>query len=172
MKPANQIVSFLLLAGCSLLMASSCKVYSFRDVSIPPEIKTIKISGFYENKARYVNPQLGSRLTEAFQLKVTRQTKLTRTTSDDAHYIVGGYISQYDVTTAGISAQQTATNRLTVGVHIVLRNTIDNKTDEYDVNRSFDFPATLSLPQAEAQLLDDIIKNVSDEIFNRIFSNW
>jgi len=24
----------------------------------------------------------------------------------------------------------------------------------------------------EAQLLDDIIKNVTDEIFNRLFSNW
>jgi hypothetical protein len=161
----------LLFAGCAMLAASSCKVYSFRDVTVPAEVKTIKI-GLFENRARYVNPQLSPRLTDAFNQKVSRQTKLTRTNSEDAHYVVSGYISQYDVTTAGISSQQSATNRLTVGVHIILRRTLDNKTDEYDVNRSFDFNASLSLPQAESQMMDDILKNVSDEIFNRIFSNW
>lgn len=168
MKLTNKILFSLLIVT---MIVSSCGIYRFRDVSIDPRVKTVKIS-LFENRARYVNPQLSARLTDAFNQKVNRQTKLTRTTSDDAHYIVGGYISQYDVTTAGISAQQTASNRLTVGVHIILRNTLDNKTDEYDVNRSFDFPATLSLPQAESQLMDDILKNVSDEIFNRIFSNW
>ncbi len=153
------------------MILSSCKVYSFRDVSIDPRVKTIKI-GLFENRARYVNTQLSPRLTDAFNQKVVRQTKLSRTNNDDAHYHVSGFISQYDVSTAGISGQQVATNRLTVGVHIILRNTLDNKTEEYDVSRSFDFPASLSLPQAESQLLDDIIKNVSDEIFNRIFSNW
>ena len=171
MKLVNKILLISLFAGCIIFITPSCGPYSFRDATVPPEVKTIKIQ-LFENKARYVNAQLSARLTDAFNQKVNRQTKLTRTNSDDAHYIVGGYISQYDVTTAGISAQQTATNRLTVGVHIVLRKTLDNKTDEYDVSRSFDFPATLSLPQAEAQLLDDIIRNVSDEIFNRIFSNW
>jgi hypothetical protein len=57
-------------------------------------------------------------------------------------------------------------------VHITVLNTLDNKTDEYDVSRNFDFAATLTLPQAESQLLDDIVRNMSDEIFNRIFSNW
>lgn len=169
MKLANKILFVSFFAVC--LTASSCRIYSFRDVTIPPEVKTIRID-LFENRARYVNPQLSARLTEAFNQKVSRQTKLTRTKSEDAHYIVGGYISQYDVTTAGISAQQTATNRLTVGVHIILRKTLDNKTDEYDVSRSFDFPASLSVTQAEAQLMDDILKNITDEMFNRIFSNW
>lgn len=154
-----------------IVLVPACKVYSFRDVSIDPRVKTIKI-GYFENRARYVNPQLGPRLTDAFQQKVNRQTKLTRTNDETADYIVTGFISQYDVTTAGISGQQAAINRLTVGVHIILRNNLDNKTEEYDVSRNFDFSASLALPQAEAQLLDDIIRNTSDEIFNRIFSNW
>lgn len=154
-----------------VMLASACKVYSFRDVSIDPRVKTIRI-GLFENRARYVNPQLSPRLTDAFQQKVNRQTKLTRTNNEDADYFVSGYITQYDFTTAGVSAQQAAINRLTVGVHIILRNNLDNKTEEYDVSRNFDFPANLSVPQAEAQLLDDIIRNTSDEIFNRIFSNW
>lgn len=152
-------------------MIASCNVYSFRDVSVPPEVKTVKID-FFENRARYINPQLATRLTDRFQQKVSQQTKLTRTNNDDAHYQISGYISGYDITTVGVSAQHSATNRLTVSVHIILRNTLNNKTEEYDVSRNFDFSALQSLQQAEAELLDDIVSNMSDEIFNRIFSNW
>ncbi|WP_243745561.1 LPS assembly lipoprotein LptE [Segetibacter sp. 3557_3] len=163
--------SFVLVATCLCIVLGSCRVYSFKDVTIPPEVKTIKI-GFIENKARYVNPQLSPRLTDRLQQKIVNQTRLTRTNSDDAHYQISGYVSDYSVSTAGISNQQSATNRLTVGVHLVFRNTLTNKTEEFDLSRNFDFNANLSLTQAEASLNEEIIKNVTDEIFNRIFSNW
>ena len=35
---------------------------------------------------------------------------------------------------------------------------------------NFDFSANLSLSQAEAQLMEDIVRNISDDIFNQIFS--
>ncbi len=149
----------------------SCKVYSFKDVTIPPEVKTIKI-GFIENKARYVDPQLSPRLTDRLQQKINNQTRLTRTTSDDAHYQVNGYISQYDVSTSGISNQQAATNRLTVGVHIVFRDALKDSTQQFDVSRNFDFSANLSLEQAKGSLTEEILRNLTDEIFNRLFSNW
>lgn len=154
-----------------IFFISSCSIYSFKDVSIPPEVKTVKI-GFIENKARYVNPQISPRLTDKLQQKITGQTRLTRTNNDDAHYHISGYISDYSVSTSGISNQQVATNRLTVGVHITFRNTLTNKTEEFDISRNFDFSANLSLNQAEGALTDDIIRNLTDEIFNRIFSNW
>ena len=154
------------------MVISSCGVYSFKDVSIDyTKIKTIKI-GFFENKARYINPQLSPMLTDKVQQKIVSQTKLTRTNNDDANLQISGYISDYSVSTASISATQATSNRLNVGVHLVVKNTVDNKTDEYDINRNFDFSANLSLPQAETQLQDEIIRSVTDEIFNRIFSNW
>ena len=150
---------------------SSCHVYSFKDVSIPPEVKTVRI-GLIENKARYVNPQLSPRLTERLQQKIIGQTRLTRTNNDDAHYQINGYISEDNISTAGISNQTAATNRLTVGVHITFVNTLIGKTQEFDIARNFDFNANLSRQQAEAALNEEIIKNLGDEIFNRIFSNW
>ncbi len=158
---------------CIILISSfnSCNVYTFKDVSIPAEIKTIKLS-YLENRATYKSPQLSSKLTDALQQKITGQTRLTMTNSDDANYQVSGYISNYYITTSGISGQQAATNRLSVGVHIDLLNTLDNKTQQFDISRDFDFSANLTLQQAEPQLMPDIIKNVSDEIFNRLFSNW
>jgi hypothetical protein len=55
------------------------------------------------------------------QQKIVNQTRLTRTNSDDAHYQISGYISDYSVTTTGVTAQQAATNRLTVSVKINLK---------------------------------------------------
>ncbi|MEN9599455.1 MAG: hypothetical protein RL596_1774 [Bacteroidota bacterium] len=156
-----------------LVSFTACKVnYSLRDAVIPTDVKTVKI-GFIENRARYVNPQLSPRLTDKLQVKITSQTKLTRTNSDDAHYVINGTITNYDPSqTVGVSAQQASTNRLTVTVHIILKKNLDNKVEEFDITRSFDFSANLTLQQAEGQLLDEVIRNITDEIFNRIFSNW
>jgi carbon monoxide dehydrogenase subunit G len=165
----KKIATVLLLISLSL---SGCFVYKFNDAVIPTNVKTVKI-GFIENRARYVNPQLSPKLTDKLQSKITGQTKLTRTNNDDADYVISGAITNYDPSqTVGVSAQQASTNRLTVTVHIVLRKTLENKVEEFDVSRSFDFSANLTLQQAEGQLLDEVVRNLTDEIFNRIFNNW
>ena len=161
-------IGFLIL---NIAFAPGCGVYRFADVSIPDSIKTVKVN-FIENKARYVNPQLSPQLTERLRLKIISQTRLTQINSDNAHYDITGYISDYSISTSGIANQQTQTNRLSVGVHITVNNQLANSKQEYDVSRSFEFSASSSLQAAEAQLLDEMVRNISDDIFNRIFSNW
>lgn len=160
------------VAIIAVIVFSGCKVYSFKDAVIPSDVKTVKI-GFFENRARYVNPQLAPKLTDKLQVKITSNTKLTRTNSDDAHYIINGTITNYDPSqTVGVSAQQASTNRLTVTIHVIFKKTLDNKVEEFDVSRSFDYSANLTLQQAEGQLAEEVIRTLTDEIFNRIFSNW
>lgn len=154
-----------------MLVLPACGVYTFKDVSIPPEIKTIKLH-LLQNKARYVNPQLGPRLTNKLQDKIVGQTRLTRTDNEDADWVISGYISDYSVTTSGISGQQATTNRLTVGAHLVLKDNKFQKEEEFDVTKSFEFSANQTIQQAEAALGEEIIRGLSDEIFNRLFSNW
>jgi hypothetical protein len=154
---------------------SGCGVYSFNPKgTIDPEIKTVRITPF-ENRAPYQNPQLVPNLTERLREKITRQTKL-RQTNSDANLEVSGTITDYSVLTTGVSTtngqSQTSINRLTVTVHIIFTNTLKNDVKEADVSRSFDFPASQSLNQAERSLLDEIVRNLGDEIFNRIFSDW
>lgn len=171
LRTSKRYAVALVIAGCAFLMAS-CGVYSFKDVSIDyTKIKTIKV-GFIENRARYINPQLSPQLTTRLQQKITSTTKLTSTANDEANLVVNGAITDYSVTTAAITTQQSLTNRLTVTVHMVVKDNVNNKTDEFDATRNFDFSANLSLDQAQAQLQEDILKNVTDEIFNHIFSNW
>jgi len=169
-KKTTSITLLNLLIIIALL--TGCKIYSFKDAVIPQDVKTVKV-GFIENRARYINPQLSPKLTDKVQSKIISQTKLTRTNNDDAHYVINGTITNYDPSqTVGVSAQQATTNRLTVTVHIVLKKTLENKEEEFDVSRSFDYSANLTLQQAEGQLLDEVVRSLSDEIFNRIFSNW
>ena len=161
----------LLLAPCILFFFSSCSIYSFKDVTIPPDVKTIHI-GYIENKARYVNPQLSPQLTDKLKQKVNNQTRLTQVESG-ADWDVSAYVSSYDISTAGVSNQKSATNRLTVAVHIIFRDSRDEKKNyEADVTRNFDFDANTSFSQAEPALLQQILTSFPDDIFNRLFSNW
>ena len=165
---------FVLVAGALFLIAagnSSCNIYKFRDISVPDSIKTVKVH-FIENRAPYVNPQLSPRLTDKLRQKIVSQTRLSQTNSDNADWDIKGYISNYASSTSGISQQQVATNRLIVSVHITLNDQKANKTQEYDVSRNFEYGASKSLTQAEAELADEILRGLTDDIFNRIFSNW
>jgi Lipopolysaccharide-assembly len=166
----NKIIA-LIACGFSLL-AAGCFHYTLKESSIPKEVKTIRIN-YIENKARYVNPQLGPQLTDKLRQKINNQTNRTLVQGDNADYDISGTITDYSFTTAGISENKSATNRLTVTVHIKLLNRLDEKKNiDADVSRSFDFDANISTQQAESQLNESIIKNLTDEIFNRIFSNW
>jgi hypothetical protein len=68
---------------------------------------------------------------------------------------------------------------LTVTVHIVFKNNLDPTGKkvppanfEADVSRNWDFNAQTSITDAETQLLPTIASNLTDEIFNKLFSNW
>mgnify|MGYP003347043251 CR=1 FL=1 len=89
----NYIKTHLKIWTIALMsLFSSC--YSFKDVSIPPEVKTVKIN-YIENRARIVNPQLSQRLTDKVRQKIINQTRLTQTNSDEAHYDISGQITDY-----------------------------------------------------------------------------
>ena len=163
-----------LLSLC--LVIQSCKVYSFKDVSIPPEVKTIRI-GFIENRARYVDPQLSPQLTDKLKQKISSQTKLTQVQTEGADYDVSAYVSAYDITTAGVANQTASINRLTVSVHLALKNRLNEQKlgtpdFETDISRNFDFPATQSFTDAQVSLLPQIVQQLTDDMFNRLFSNW
>lgn len=164
------VLSFVLL----IFSFATCK-YSFKDTSpIPANITTFRVS-LFGNKARYVNPTVAPQLTEKLRQKIISQTRLRETKNDDANYDISGYVSDYSVTTSGIANQQAGTNRLNITFHLIFKNTVDPdpaKSFETDLTTNYDFPANQTLQQAESSLMDRILKNVTDAIFNKIFSNW
>lgn len=164
-----------LIGGILLLFIFSfatCK-YSLKDTSpIPEEIKTFRVN-YLENRARYINPQLSPQITERVKQKIIGNTRLRQTNDDNAHYDISGYVSDYTVTTTGISGNTPSNNRLSVSFHLIFKNNLDEKKNfETDLSNTFDFNANKSLSEAESGLNEDIIKNIVDAIFNKIFSNW
>jgi len=170
LKNNSFLRNFLAIPALFLLSFSGC--YTFKDVSIPPEAKTFRVNLFL-NKATYVNPQLGPQLTDKLRQKIINNTKLSPVQGSDAHYDISCTVTTYSVSTAAISQQQAATNRLTVAIKISVRYSPDEKKNiEADVSRNFEFSANKTLQQAEPELTSSIINNLTDDIFNRIFSNW
>jgi Lipopolysaccharide-assembly len=151
---------------------ATCK-YGFRDSSpLPPEVKTFRVN-YLENRADYKNPQLSPALTEKLKQKIISTTRLRQTNDDDAHYDISGYVSRYYTSTTGISGNNASLNRLTADFHLIFKNAIDDKKSfEADVTYSVDFNSNLSLLQVESQKGDEMVRNLTDAIFNKIFSNW
>jgi Lipopolysaccharide-assembly len=175
MRTIRRILFSLLPAtiiAAGIFTQTSCKIYRFNEAgSVPDSIKTIKVN-FIENRAQYINPQLSPRLTDRLRQKIVGQTKLSQTNNDNADWMVSGFIREYSFMTSAISGQQGANSRLTVTVHITLDDRKESKTTEHDVSRSFEFKGNKTFQQAEAELSDEMIRTLTDEIFNKLFSTW
>ncbi|MEO9209976.1 MAG: LPS assembly lipoprotein LptE [Ginsengibacter sp.] len=169
----SNIKLFAILGFIMLVFNCATCRYSTNDTSpIPPDITTFHVNTF-QNKARYVNPQITPQLTDNIKQKIISQTRLRQINDNIADYDISGYISDYSITTSGVANQQAGTNRLSVTFHLVFKNNVDvSKNFEADINNNFDFDAKQTLQQAESKLFSQMIKNISDAIFNRIFSNW
>jgi hypothetical protein len=154
-------------------LVQGCNIYKFNEATIPDSIHTIKVN-FIENRAKYINPQLSPRLTERLKQKITGQTRLVQinNNNDNPDWEINAFVTDYSFSTSAITGQQVATNRLTVAVHITLNDHKADEAKDYDVSRSFEFKGNLSFQQAEAGLLDEMTRTLTDEIFNKLFSNW
>jgi hypothetical protein len=172
--PKNIKLISILFALLFTFSFATCK-YSFKDSApIPADIKTFRVN-LFQNKARYVNPTLAPQLTEKLKQKIISETRLRETTNDDANYDISGYVADYSVTTSGVANQAAGTNRINVTFHLIFKNTVDpdpDKSFETDLTSNYDFKASQTLQEAESGLMDNIIKTVTDGIFNKIFSNW
>jgi hypothetical protein len=171
LKKIYLVIAPLVLCLVAVFNNTGCNIYKFNEATIPDSIKTVKVN-FIDNRAQYINPQLSPRLTDKIRQKIIGQTRLSQTNTDNPDWEISGTITQYSFSTSAISGQQVATNRLTVGVHITLNNRKADEVKDYDVNRSFEFKGNQSFQQAEATLLDEITRTLTDEIFNKLFSNW
>lgn len=150
---------------------TGCNIYKFNEATIPDSIKTVKLH-MIENRAQYINPQISPKLTDKLRQKIVGQTRLSQTNNDNPDWEISGTITQYAFSTSAISGQQVATNRLTVALHIILNDRKSDEKKEYDVNRSFEFKGNQSFQQAESSLMDEMTRTLTDEIFNKLFSNW
>lgn len=165
-------LSYFLLLGL-LALLTSCGVYSFTGASVDPGAKTVNVH-VIENKAPYNNPTLSQKLTDALRQKITSQAGLAQVNSDESDYIFSGDITGYSTSTvAATNVEQPATVRLTITVNITFKSKITPKNNfTQSFSRSQDFNASKSLNEVQDGLVQEITKQLVDDIFNRAFVNW
>ena len=155
------------------MLVHSCGIYSFTGTSIHPDVKTVTIN-YFEYQALKVNPSLSNQITEALQEKFLRLTKLELVDMDGDLEITGA-VTGYDVKATAVTAnEQAAQNRLTVNVKISFTN---RKYPEDDIpDKSFsayaDFDAMTALDAVEAQLCEEIVEQLCEDIFNATVARW
>jgi hypothetical protein len=141
-------------------------------VSIPPDVKTATVE-LFQNTAPIVSPQLGQLLTEKIRDKFQVNTGL-RLIPQDGDYQVSGEIINYTISPIAVSsADQTAKNRLEIGVRVRFAN-IKRPEEGWTetISRFADFGSAVPLSTVEPQLQADITDQLSQDIFNKITSNW
>ena len=169
---SNNIIKNYIAVLLSIIFFESCGVYSFTGASIAPDIKTISIK-YFPNRSSLIQPTLSQAFTEKLKEKFIAQTNL-RLINENADLKIEGYISDYRTQPVAIQGTQTAAlNRLTISINVKFTNTKDDKQNYETVfSRYADYDAQKSLSEVEQALIEDINKQLVDDIFNKSVSNW
>lgn len=156
-----------------LMVSQSCGTYSFSGASIPPEMKTISVQ-FFENTSALVVPYLSQQFTEALKDRIRNQSRLSIVrTEADANF--EGRITDYSIRPVAIQGNDRAgLNRVTVTVMVKYTNVLK---PELNFEQSFQAFQEFSLNQGpiqtqEQKLLALIIRQLTEDIFNKAFANW
>ncbi len=161
----------LCLAGL-LLVALGTGCYSFRGISIEPDVKTYFVVPFRDN-ALNAPPNLYQDLTERLKDKVRLESRLVFAETDPNVEFIGTLVSYRVTSEAPQPGESSALNRLTITVAMEYVNHL-HEENGWTKNFSFffDFPANQNLSTIETQAIEEISIQLMEDIFNNAFSNW
>lgn len=158
---------------CLLVLFSSC--YSFRGVTIAPTIETFYVEQF-QNPAFNAPPDLGIRFSNDLRQRIINNSRLSNSENGpDIEF--SGSIQTFSVTSVAPSNDGetvgSALNRLSIGVKVTYT---DSQDDEKSWESSFsffqDFGSDQQLSDVQDGLIDVIFEKITQDIFNRAFTNW
>ncbi len=161
------IVMLATVTGCGIKIK-----YSFTGASIPVEAKTISIATF-QNRASLVVPGLTQTMTDALIDMCRAQTNLNMVSSG-GDLSFEGEISDYKTQPLTVSGnEQAAMNRFSISVRVRYVNSFNTELSfDQTFTRYQDYNSALNLSDVEASLTEEIVKMLTEDIFNRAFVNW
>ncbi len=160
------VSAVLLLAGCRIS-------YKFTGASIDyTKVKSVSIEQF-QNRAAYQWGPMATMFNEALTDAFVQQTKLEQV-ARGGDLQLAGEITAYDQFNKSISSDgYSAMVQLKMTVNVRFTN---NTNHEEDFERQFsatrDFDATQSLDSVQEELVEQMIKEIVEAIFNAAVANW
>lgn len=170
----KKIYGSVLLGMVMLLSACSYKI-TLNGSVIPPDLTTINIQ-YFENNAPLVVNTLSQQFTEALKNRIRTQTNISIVRGEGKASLSGAIIGY---TIAPISIEATNNNtapiagasRLTITVNVKFTYDADKKISfEQTFTRFANFSGDIS--SQEQALIQDINKQLTEDIFNKAFNNW
>lgn len=164
----------LLLLFILPLIVTACKMsYTFNGASINyNETKTIEIRDF-QNQAPLVYIPLTQVFNERMKDVFVRNTKL-QLTDANPDLEIEGEIIRYDLTPLAVKENSFAgQTRLTMAVKMRFRNNKNPLKDKEETISAYrDFDSNQMLNDVQDELIDQLTKEIVDQIFNTTMSDW
>lgn len=171
----KRIISLVIL---SIAMVACTISYKFNGSNIDyKETPTINIRDF-QNQAPLVYPPLAQAFNERMKDVFVRGTKLQLTDVNPSMEIEGEIV-RYDLTPLSVKENNQGINlasetRLTMAVKFRFRNNKKPEEDKPDetISAYRDFPSSRMLTEVQDQLIEELNKDIVDQIFNATMGNW
>ena len=135
--------------------------------------KTCQVS-FFENRAEIVYASLSANFTDALKDKIQSSTSL-RLINSSADVMFEGEITGYNVQPQGVTANSTsaARDRLTITVKVKFTNELEpDKNYDKSFSRFGEYPGGEPLSSHESRLVEEILAEMMEDIFNDAFASW
>ena len=167
-------LKYILVAFASALLFQGCKVsYKLNQAAIDyATTKTFTIETF-SNRAAYQWAPMAPMLNTSLSARYNDQTKLTQVRRD-GDLNLSGEITSYDQTNKSISADgYSSMVQLKMTVSVKYRN---NKNHNEDFDKTFtasrEYDASQQLSAVQEELVQQMIDDIVDQIFNASVANW
>lgn len=176
MTPAKIFARFILptaLLAATLWLVVSCSIsYSFTGTNINYDVtKTIQIDKI-ANRAPYGWAPMEAMINNKIQDKYANGTRL-RMVKRNGDLQISGEIVSYDQFNKAVSADGYSSQvQLKLGVNIRFKNTKTNVQWEKQFSATTQYDATQSLSAVQETLVDQMLEDIIDQIFNATVADW
>ncbi len=157
--------------GGLILFLWTCGVYSFTGVTFPPEVKSVYVAPI-ENIAANSPSQIEFLLNDAIKDNFLKFSELNLSNSPaDLNLYVK--ITSYNISSVAPSHDQAYQTRVTMQVSTKY---VQRVPEEKEWTRSFsrfvDIPADKELAQVEQQVIEELVRQLSNDIFYGAGQDW
>lgn len=163
-----------LCAGFACVLAACSISYKFNGASINyDKVKTISFENFPNRSAAFVWGPMESMFNTALQDIYMQQTRLKQT-RQGGDLELSGEITNYDAYNKGVGADGYSTMaelRMTVNVRFV-NNTNHAEDFEQQFSASREYDSSQQLSSVQEGLVNEMIDEIVDQIFNATVANW
>ncbi len=162
------------LAVVACLMLMSCAVsYKFNGASIDySKTKTIQIADF-PLRTNYVWGPMASIFNNQLKDQYANHTKLTQV-KRNGDLKLEGEITRYEQRNKSVSSEgYSAQTELSMTVNVRFTNNVNHSEDfEQQFTATSSYETTQSLNAVQEQLVTQMVKEITDQIFNATVANW